>query len=302
MLSNEVVRRLCNKPVRVEGPLPPGRYVAEPKYDGERELVEVGEGAIVMANRYASVYERSDLPRLFALMERALPPGLFDAELVVPGGSVYDVMRAVRNGEDGGLVLMVFDVLFLDGQDVRARPLSERKALLEREVEENAGVRLVPYGYISHREVGAVFEECVRRGFEGVVVKTDGPYSARWYKLKKAETVDLVVLGFRKTKEWEEDRIPMSFLVGYYDGSKYVPVCYVSSGLSWSTKEAIGRFFLEKGLVRGEDREVVYVEPLLVLEIEFQERSKEGKLRHPRIKRIRWDKAPEECRSFRGRR
>ena len=40
MLSNEVVRRLCNKPVRVEGPLPPGRYVAEPKYDGERELVE----------------------------------------------------------------------------------------------------------------------------------------------------------------------------------------------------------------------------------------------------------------------
>jgi len=296
-LSNEMVRNLINKPERLRGPLPPGRYYVEPKYDGERELILRDGDVLLMANRYATVYEPEMLPNLFDHMKDALPNGLFDAELVVlPKGTVYDLMKAVRNGRDDNLCLMIFDVLRLDGEDVRGLPLSERKHLLEKVVKENDMVKLVPYELVAtHEQVERAFRDFVSRGFEGIVVKTDGTYHAPWFKMKKAYTVDLVVLGFRRTKEWEKNGVPASFLVGYYDGSKFVPLCHVASGLSWAEKKAIGEFFRKKRLITGQDRKNVYVKPILVLEIEYQELSENGKLRHPRIKRIRWDKAPTEC-------
>ena len=297
-LSPERVRELVNKPQKMPDVLPPGRYVVEPKYDGERVLILVAGGEAVMANRYATTYTREMLPRLLAEVSEHLPEGLFDAELVVPGGNLYDVTSAAKKGLDDKLCLMVFDVLKLGAHDVRELPLLERKAMLRERVQESGRVKLVPWHRAANQaEVKRFFDDYVQAGFEGVVVKTDGPYWAPWYKLKKLETIDLVVLGIRKTKDWLANGVAQSFLVGRYDPRKkeFVPVCYVSSGLSPAEKEAIGRFFLEKGLVVGEDREVVYVQPLLVLEVGFQEWSGNGKMRHPRILRIRWDKAPQEC-------
>lgn len=299
LISPVIVRKIANKPVKVGlDAIPAGRFVAEPKLDGERVLLRVGpDGSGYMANKYGRTYGPEDLSWL---ANTGLPTGLYDGELYFENGTVYDLMKAVRSGiRRENLVLYLFDVLEYDGADVRQMELLKRKEMLERAVR-NADEHIRPVEYVlveSKDEVRSLFSKFISSGHEGLVLKGLGPYWDTWYKLKRSNIVNLVVLGFKKTGEWRKRKVPMSFLLGHYDAQarQFRPLCYASSGLPWSVKAAIGSFFLEKCLLRGEDNEVVYVEPLLVLEVEFQEKGPNGKLRSPRIRRLRWDLRPEEC-------
>jgi len=88
--------------------------------------------------------------------------------------------------------------------------------------------------------------------------------------------------------------VAQSFLVGFYDrqNQQFKPFGCVSSGLDVATKEAIHEF--TQKIRTHEDSQFVYVKPVVVLEIEAQEKLNGG-FRSPRIKRIRFDKAPTEC-------
>ena len=112
-------------------------------------------------------------------------------------------------------------------------------------------------------------------------------------KIKRRETVDVAVLGVRKTEGFHRG-IPESFLVGLLEDStgEWVRLGHVSSGLGKIEKMALLKVCRE--LANGEDDEYLYVEPEIVFEIEFQEFLGHS-FRSPRIKRIRWDKPAREC-------
>jgi bifunctional non-homologous end joining protein LigD len=191
----------------------------------------------------------------------------------------------------------VFDVLHLDGDDVRKLPLRERKRILR-----NAVHFADPLRFTAHRNtVGEEeFRKACARGDEGVVAKrADAPYvtgrSRDWLKFKCAHAQELVVGGYTAPKGARVDF--GALLVGYYDGGDFVYAGKVGTGFGTATLHDLyarmhgvetPRSPFTRGRVR--ERDVHWVEPSIVVQIGFTEWTRDGLLRHPRYTGLRIDK------------
>jgi len=217
-------------------------------------------------------------------------PVILDGEFISLEGDLYDFLSA-RARMDERLALRIWDILSIDLD----KPLSERKRFLEENMRQTERVSLVPYKICSSKaEIHRYFSEVVNRGYEGIVLKPDAGYYSQWLKLRKLHTVDVVILGIKKTDEWNRNGVPATFLIGYYDpeAKAFKRLGDVSSGLTLREKEAIGE--VGKTIQVGEDKDYVYLKPAFVIEVAYQEKRESG-LRFPKIQRIRFDKRPEDC-------
>jgi bifunctional non-homologous end joining protein LigD len=185
-------------------------WLAEMKYDGYRLQLAVGEGG-------ASAYTRSGLDwstRFAGLVAAAavLPcrAAALDGEAVVfddKGLSDFPALVAALDGSGASAIVFVaFDLLSLDGRDLRARPLAARKAAL-RTLLADAPPTL---RFADHVEgdVARVFADVGRAGAEGIVAKrVDAPYlsgrSSDWVKVKAARREDVVIIGFMPSTKGE---------------------------------------------------------------------------------------------------
>ncbi len=139
---------------------------------------------------------------------------MVDGEVVAFDG---DQTSFQRLGQGGAVFFYVFDVLWLDGRDVRELPLRERKALLRDALTFDDPLRLTEY----RNEAGeAMFEEACRKGWEGVIAKrADSPYvdgrSRDWLKFKCEQGQELVIGGFTAPRGSRTEF--GALLVGVYD-------------------------------------------------------------------------------------
>ncbi|HET6549216.1 MAG TPA: non-homologous end-joining DNA ligase [Solirubrobacter sp.] len=194
----------------------------------------------------------------------------------------------------------VFDVTWLDGEDVRARPLLERKALLRDALAFEDPIRLSAY---RRGEGEAMFEEACRSGWEGVIAKrADSPYTDRrsrdWLKFKCEQGQELVVGGYTAPRG---SRVELgALLVGVYDGDRLLYAGKVGTGFNRATLADLGGRLraLERDSSPFADaprfRDATWVEPSLVAQIGFAEWTRAGRLRHPRFLGLRDDKSPRE--------
>jgi bifunctional non-homologous end joining protein LigD len=199
---------------------------------------------------------------------------------------------------------IVFDLLWVEGKWIDEIPLIERRRILEENLLEEKNLMLSEY---IEEKGKAFFEKAVSLGFEGIVGKRmDSPYlkgkrSDFWLKIKKKNTIDAAVLGLMRGEGGRQDYFG-SFLLGLFDGKNFVYIGRVGTGfdssfLDWFTK--ISKPFLTKEAPFKEKpsikRDVYWLKPNFVAEVEFLEVSKDGKLRAPVFKRLRLDKRPEDC-------
>jgi bifunctional non-homologous end joining protein LigD len=200
--------------------------------------------------------------------------------------------------------LYVFDLIALDGFDLRKLPLRARKALLP-EVLPKAG----PLRYADHVEEHGeqLYEEVQRRGLEGIVAKqADSPYrggrSSLWRKIKADRTGDFVIVGFAPPTKSGRSGF-MALHLAAKEGEELVYVGRVGTGFSDEQLESI-RAALEPlrraqsaavRLVAATTKNAVWVEPRLVCEVRYTQYSPDGQLRHPVFLRLREDKPPEAC-------
>lgn len=283
-----------------QGPTGGPPYLVERKYDGERALLQIDpDGDFRIANRYNSLYERSQLPRgLAEEIEAACDgPMVLDCEFAFGHGKAGDLYKflSARARMADGLRLYVFDILELDGRDLRGLPLAERLEIIRRRVKFGENLRMAEGSIArSEAEVGAAFEEAVREGYEGVVVKplASQYLDGAWWKVKAKRTADVVALGIAKTEAFRAGGLPHSFLIGLRDGDGYRPCGKVGTGLSQGEAAAIAAII--PAIRAGEDSDFVYLKPFLVFEIEYEAFNGRA-FRAPRIIRIRTDKAPEDC-------
>lgn len=186
---------------------------------------------------------------------------------------------------------VAFDILELEGRDLRRLPLSERKRLLAEVVEEGGNLQLMP----STENGAALWNVVTTRGLEGVMAKKkESVYvtgrSRAWLKIKLEKTVDSVIVGYAtKTREIA------SLALGLYDGATLTYIGQVGTGFSESLLEK-----LSKDLVRASNdvalpTNVRPVVPDKVCEVKYLEYTKDGRLRAPVFLRIRDDKSPSEC-------
>jgi ATP-dependent DNA ligase len=254
-----------------------GEWLFERKFDGIR-LLAYKRGRDV---RLFSRNRRSqDLPVIAGAIT-AIPAD----ELILDGELTWDRHSAYH----------VFDILWLNGRLVTGLPLEERRALL-------AGLALTPpIRRVELLEDPSPWERARREGWEGVIAKRRGsPYEHRrsrhWLKMKCEASQELVVGGFTDP---QGTRLGLgALLVGYYEQDDLVFAGRIGTGFDAELLLDLRRrldaleqprspFTRGSGLPRLHAH---WVRPEVVVQVAFIEWTRHGKLRHPRLIGVRFDK------------
>ena len=284
-------------------------WVYEPKWDGYRALVTIAGGDARLTSRNGN-----DLTERFGGAARAAARAARSADAVLDGEvcALDETGRSsfslLQQGK-GTLVVVLFDVLEIDGELLVDRPLSERRKRLEQLMDTSKGGIVVSPQFEDGK---ALFRAAKEQGLEGVVAKKlDSPYqpgrrSMDWRKLKVRAGQEVVVVGYTKG----QGRRAGGF------GALVVAV-HERGGLRWAGNVGTGYSYAEierlLGLLRPLKRsdsplaevpkmprvrrsDVVWVEPRLVAQVEFVEWTHDGRLRAPVYLGLREDKTPEDVR------
>jgi len=195
----------------------------------------------------------------------------------------------------------VFDLLYVDGVDVTAYPLLQRKKLLRNTFRFDDALR-----YTTHRvkDGEAAYRAACERGDEGVIAKLAasvyrGGRSRNWLKFKCSRDQEFVVVGYTAPKG---SRVGLgALLLGYRDGADLVYAGKVGTGFDDATLRSLHEQLSrdqqnDSPITRGAAREPAahWVRPKLVAQVAFGEWTRDGKLRHPRYLGLRTDKSPDD--------
>jgi bifunctional non-homologous end joining protein LigD len=214
-------------------PAPPAGedWLHEIKHDGHRLIAILAGGAVKLLSRNAR--ERTELfaEPFRALAAAGLPPLVLDGEITVPDERgvthIDQLSEALRLRRADQLAYFAFDLLFLDGHDLSACAIEDRKALLRNVVGAAGCPRIVTVDPFTGS--GAVLFEAVRQiGAEGIVSKRAGsPYRGGvgrdWLKAKVSETGAFVITGYIEGE---------AVVVAELRDGELVPVGLVTFGLS----------------------------------------------------------------------
>lgn len=289
-------------PSIVEGP----EWVFEEKYDGIRAVASREGGPVKIWSRTLQDLT-GGFPHVVAAVE-ALGDGdlMVDGELVAldaKGVSRFQLLQ--RRGAAGASPTRyaIFDLLEEDGRSLVSRPLSERRAALERLL----GGRSAPL-FVSRRLVRdgqAAYREAKRRGWEGIIAKDErslyqpGVRSPLWRKVKVRKESEFVVGGYTAPKGGR--RHLGALLVGLYDREKLRYVGKVGTGFTEETLDMLARKLTP---LRTDTPpfdpaprmpDATWVRPNLVAQLVYAEWTADGKLRQPAFLGLRTDKSPREC-------
>jgi len=215
----------------------------------------------------------------------------------------------------GKSVFAVFDCLYKDGQDLRRRPLSERRIALEESLAPNKLASktrskpsqnkvIVPSSRLASDGLEA-YRLAIQRKFEGLVAKDlSSPYvegrSSFWLKVKVHQEDEFVIGGFTEPSGSRSHF--GALLLGAYDRGKLHFVGKVGTGFNEQTLAMLFKTF--RPLVRRQspfvdpprDRDVTFLSPKLVAQISYQEWTTDKKLRQPVFLGLRDDKSPLQVR------
>ena len=244
-------------------------------------------------------FKQGDVVRLFSRNRLPLDssyPAVAAAIAKLPARElILDGEATGAWGRMGSADYHVFDVLWIDGRDVRSLPLVERRAVL-------SGLPLHgPLARVPEIDTPNPWELAKQEGWEGVIAKRrDSQYEHRrsphWIKMKCEESQELVVGGFTDP---QGKRVGLgALLVGYYDGDDF---CFAGKvGTGFDTKLLLQLraeldvlevpktlFTRSRGLPRLRAH---WVRPEIVVQVAFIEWTGHGKLRHPRLLGVRRDK------------
>ena len=223
----------------------------------------------------------------------------------VGGASNFSALQAdLSDNRTDRFVFYVFDLLYLDGFNLQDLPLVERKTMLEKLTADAPG--LIRYSGHFEENGPLILDHACRLSLEGIVSKLrDAPYrSGRvkdWIKAKCSQRQEFVIGGY--VPSTTSRRAIGSLVMGVYNGKKLEHVGRVGTGYSASVAEDLFRRlerirapespFAEK-LSADAARQVRYVKPQLVAEVEFRAWTADNNLRHAAFRGLREDKHPSE--------
>lgn len=290
----------------LEREAPPGKeWLHEVKFDGYRVQAQIAGTEIRLLTRKGLDWTgRFGVAIPAALAGLKCSDAILDGEIIVladNGVSSFSLLQAdLSASRSGRMVYYVFDILRLDGEDLRAEPLVERKERLRElldPLEDDGPVRFSDH-FVEPGRI--MLKHACRMGLEGVVSKrADAPYrSGRtgvWVKSKCTQRQEFVIGGYLPSEKI--GRGLRSLLVGYHEGGVLRYAGRVGTGFSLKVadglKKRLDTLKMRKSPFDAKvpgGKGLVWVEPELVAEVEFRSWTADRIIRHASFQGLREDK------------
>ncbi|HEX8252951.1 MAG TPA: DNA ligase D [Thermoanaerobaculia bacterium] len=271
----------------------------ELKYDGFRAVAAIAGGDVAMLSR-----NELDLaprfPRIHDVLKKWKTREIVvDGEVVVLDEKGAPRFQLLQQG-NGKERFIIFDVLWLDGEDLRKRSYLERRKVLEK-LKPPAGVFIAQTLDMSGAEA---LQHASKGGWEGIIAKRNSSTyeprrSKEWLKIKAQNQQELVIVGWNPSTATERE-IGSLHLAVFGDDGELRYAGKVGTGFSAKLRawfrEELGKDEVPKPLVKDAPRVKVahWVKPRLVAQVSFTEWTTDNRLRHPSFLGLREDKSVKE--------
>ncbi|WOH63314.1 non-homologous end-joining DNA ligase [Bradyrhizobium sp. BWA-3-5] len=269
------------------------RWIHEIKFDGYRVQVHLTNEAVKIFTRRGNDWTKRFRKIADDAWSISAGSAIIDGEVVVPsadGTTDFSVLQNELKGKSKKIVLVAFDLLYLDGYDLRKLPLTERKAHLKNLVE-GTDIQFSESFELDGKEM---FAHACKVGLEGVVSKVrDSRYSSGrgrdWAKITCVQRETLAIAGFALDgNDWD------GIYLGRRRGHDLVYAGKVDHGFDEKSSAELRRRLTPlirktQPYTRPIAHKGIWVEPELSVEIEYRAKSAAGKVRHPFYRGLRED-------------
>jgi bifunctional non-homologous end joining protein LigD len=276
------------------GRVPNGeRWIHEIKFDGYRVQVHLANAAVKVYTRRGNDWTKRFKKIADDAWHISASSAIIDGEVVVPaadGTTDFSVMQNELKGTSDKIVLVAFDLLYLDGYDLRKLPLVDRKAHLKKLIE----LTDIQFSESFETDGRRIYQHACKAGLEGVVSKVrDSRYSCGrtndWVKKTCAQRETLTIAGFALDgNDWD------GIYLGRRKGNDLIYAGKVDHGFDKTTAAELRKRLTPlirkiQPYAKRIAHKGIWVEPQLLAEIEYRAKSAEGKVRHPFFKGLRED-------------
>jgi len=288
-------------------------WLFEIKWDGVRAICFIDEKSVRMTSRTGHSCERQ-YPELSVIGHQiAAKQAVLDGEIAVldkngvssfgliqPRIAVADPNAIAHLARRTPVTLFVFDLLYLDGYDLRNVPLIERKRVLQSILKPSTVMRFSEH-FVNQGD--EMLQAARATGLEGILAKrAQSKYQSKrsqdWLKIKIVSQQEFIICGYTTG---ERDYFS-SLVLGLYDNGKLVYVGNVGTGFDQNLLESIYRRIEPLTTTQSPFaetpqmlREAIWVRPEVVCEVKFASWTEEGRLRAPVFLGLRPDIEPNEC-------
>ena len=288
-------------------------WIFEIKWDGYRAIAILNGSSVSLQSRNDKSFNKKFYPVYDALAKWNLH-AVLDGEIVVineNGISQFGALQNWRSEADGDLIFYIFDILWMDGHDLRELPLKERRNILKR--------LLPPFETIRFSEGFEksgiqIFESVKEMGMEGIIAKKlesryhENDRTREWLKIKSHKRQEVVIGGY--TLNEGSNKIFSSLLVGIYKKGELVYTGKIGTGFNHKMQEVLVKKFKPLIIqsapfsktpdVNKSSRfrpdppgaKAVWLKPKLICEVSYIEMTSDGVMRHPSYEGLRMDKKP----------
>ncbi len=301
---------------KLAGTVPEGDdWLYELKYDGYRILAFIEGSNVRLITRNGNDYTRRFQDVAFSLIEwtagRAM---ILDGEMVILDASGKTDFQALqnymRNPKGLSLTYIIFDLLALDGEDLREHLLIKRKETLEMLMQDApANLRYSQHIAGNGKDF---FRAACQEDLEGIIGKKSnsayrGTRSGDWIKLKCDKRQEFVIGGY--TLSDKRTSGVSSVLLGIYEGEELIYAGRAGTGFTERMMRELEEKFsrikrsespFKQAPKPRKNEKIIWLEPELIAEIKFAEWTGENQLRQASFKGLREDKAPKEIKRERA--
>ncbi len=285
------------------------QWLHELKFDGYRMLSRLEGGRVQLWSRNARDWTEKFPKVVEAVKSLPAKSAIIDGEIVIVDAqgrsSFQKLQRSLGSGTTTGLVYAVFDLIYLDGFDLKKTPLLLRKDLLET-VCKSAGTGLLRFSEHFEGNGEEFFRRACEYGIEGILSKQanstyESTRNRNWLKVKCNRRQEFVIAGYTPASKG----LPGfgALVLGIYEKGKLVYSGRVGTGFTFKQRTELQKLLDKIATKRSPLSSVPkdpglkhtrWTEPRLVAEVAFTEWTSDNFIRHPSFQALREDKNPKD--------